>query len=308
MYMIGKLLAEGKNISNRKRGAETGSVLNLSRNYIDSLEIELRVIDSVVASTEMRLFGGIFSGPVMVAALSGLGKGMIEIASAAGETGAVMWAGIGDEAELQAMIETGAKVIKIIKPYKDSGLIFEKMAQAEKHGAFALGMDIDFVFGGKVGDSLIRPELMGPKTLTEIKSYIEATKLPFILKGVLSVQDAIKSLEAGAAAIVVSHHGGNVMDYAVPPLKILPEIAKVINRKIPIFIDGGIMRGTDVFKALALGADGVLVGSAICIGLDVSGKEGVKQVLFGMNEELRRVMSLTGAKDLSGIDPTAVRL
>lgn len=305
--MIGKLLAEGKSKTIRKRGAETGSVLKLSRDYIDALTIEMRVIDAVPASTELKLFGETFSTPIMVAAISGLGKGMAEIASAAAETGAVMWAGIGDEAELQAMIQTGARVVKIIKPYKDTNLIFEKIAQAEKHGAFALGMDIDFVFGGKVGDSLIRPDLMGPKTLADIRSYIGATKLPFILKGVLSVRDAYKSLEAGAAAIVVSHHGGNVMDCAVPPLKILPEIAKAVGGKIPILIDGGIDRGTDVFKALALGADGVLAGSAVLAGYDVSEKEGAKQILSGMNEELRRVMSLTGARDLESVDPTAIR-
>lgn len=305
--MIGKLLAEGRSKTVRKRGAETGNVLKLSRDYIDSLTIEMRVIDAIPASTEASYFGEVFSTPIMVAAISGLGKGMAEIASAAAETGAVMWAGIGDEAELVAMIETGAKVAKIIKPYRDTDLIFEKIDQAEKHGAFALGMDIDFVFGGKVGDSLIRPDLMGPKTLTDIRSYVEATRLPFILKGVLSVQDAYKALEAGAAAIVVSHHGGNVMDCAVPPLKILPEIAKAVGGRIPVFIDGGIDRGTDAFKAMALGADGVLAGSAVLAGYDVSGKEGAKQILSGMNEELRRVMSLTGAKDLKSIDSSAIR-
>lgn len=306
--MIGKLLAEGRSKKVRKRGAETGIVLKLSRDYIDSLAIEMRLIDSVVASTEMRLFGETFSTPVMVAAISGLGKGMAEIAAAAAETGAVMWAGIGDEAELQAMTGTGAKVIKIIKPYKDSRLIFEKIAQAERHGVFAVGMDIDFVFGGKVEDSVVRPDLMGPKSLADIRSYIGASGLPFILKGVHSVQDAVKSLDSGAAAIVVSHHGGNVMDCAVPPLKILPEIVRVIDGKIPIFIDGGIARGTDVFKALALGAKGVLVGSAVLAGYDVSGREGAKQILTGMNEELRRVMSLTGTADLTSVDPTTIRV
>lgn len=305
--MIGKLLAEGRAKSTRKSGAETGSVIKMNRDYIDSISIEMRVINAVTASTEMTLFGETFSTPVMIAALSFLGKGMVELAQGAVEAGAVMWAGIGDEAELQAMIETGARVIKIVKPYRDTNLIFEKIRQAEKDGAFAVGMDIDFVFGGKVEDSLIRPELMGPKTLADIKSYVEATKLPFIIKGVLSTHDARKSLEAGAAAIVVSHHGGSVLDYAVPPLKILPDIIKIIDGKIPVFVDGGILRGTDVFKALALGANGVLAGRAVLAGLDVSGAKGVSYILSGMNEELRRVMSLTGSVDLNHINPTTIR-
>ncbi|HBF38128.1 MAG TPA: alpha-hydroxy-acid oxidizing enzyme [Firmicutes bacterium] len=293
-----------------KSGAETGTALKLNREYIDSLMIETRVIDSVAASTEFKLFGETFATPVMVAALSGLGGihpgGMVEVAKGAAAAGAAMWVGIGDEAELKAIIATGAKTVKIIKPYQDINLIYEKINQAEKNGAFAVGMDIDFFFGGEIGDSLVRPELMGPKTLEQLKSFVKATQLPFIFKGVLSEQDARKSLEAGAAAIVVSHHGGAVIDYAVPPLKILPRIAKVIDKKIPVFIDTGIIRGTDVFKALALGANGVLVGRTVMAGLAAEGMDGVRNILSGTNEELRRVMSLTGSPDIQSIDPEVI--
>lgn len=165
-----------------------------------------------------------------------------------------------------------------------------------------LGMDTIFVFGGKREDTLIRPDLMGPKTLSEIRSFVEATKLPFILKGILSEQDAGKAMEAGAAAIVVSHHGGAILDYAVPPLKILPRIAKLINGKIPIFVDSGITRGTDVFKALALGANGVLVGRSAMAGLASGGADGVSKLITGTNEELRRVMNLTGCANVGKID------
>ncbi len=309
--MIGKLLVDGKNklkekgISERK-GAETGSVLRITRNYMDSLMIETRVIDSVEATTEMSLFGETFGTPVMVAALSGMGgiypNAMVEVAKGAKAAEAVMWVGIGDELELKEIIETGAKTVKIIKPYKNKDLIFEKIAQAEKLGAFAVGMDIIFSFGGKIGDSLVRPDLMGPKTLSEIKSFVQATKLPFILKGILSERDAQKALEAGAKAIVISHHGGSVLDYAVPPVKILPRIAKVIGGKIPIFVDGGIVRGTDVFKALALGANGVLIGSTVMAGLASEGAEGVKKIIVGTSKELQRIMNLTGSSDILNID------
>jgi isopentenyl diphosphate isomerase/L-lactate dehydrogenase-like FMN-dependent dehydrogenase len=313
--MIGKLLENGslkfgeKGIG-AKSCAGTGAALKLNRDYIDSLTIETRFVDSVEASTEFELFGETFSTPVMVAAMSGLGGihpgGMVEIAKGAATAGAVMWLGIGDESELKEVIATGAKTIKIIKPYRDINLIYEKINQAEKNGAFAVGMDIDFFYGGEIGDSLLRPELMGPRTLDELKGFVKATKLPFIFKGVLSELDARKSLEAGAAAIVVSHHGGSVIDYAVPPLKILPRIAKVINQKIPIFIDTGIVRGTDVFKALALGADGVLVGKTVMLGLAAEGMNGVHKILSGTNEELRRVMSVTGSPDIQSIDPKVI--
>ena len=315
--MIGKLLADGNSRLHElglgsflEMAAETGSVLKITRNYLDSLTIEARMIDSVLASTEITLFGQKFSTPVMTAALSSLGgicsNPMVEMAKGVKNANAVMWVGIGTGEELKAIIGTGAKTIKIVKPYKDKALIFAKIAEAEKLGAFAVGMDISFFFGGKKEDSLIRPELMGPKTLVEIKSFVQATKLPFILKGVLSEQDARKALEVGAAAIVVSHHGGAVLDYAVPPLKILPRITNVISGEIPIFVDSGIVRGTDVFKALALGASGVLVGRTAMAGLAIGGADGVQQLITGTNEELRRVMSLTGCSTISKIDPQLI--
>lgn len=311
--MIGKLLEEGNNRLKElglgiylEKGAETGRVMKITRDYLDSLTIEARLIDSVQASTEMTLFGETFSTPVMTAALSGLGaicpNPMVEVAKGAAASGAVVWVGIGEGTELKSIIETGAKTVKIIKPYRDNDLIYTKIAEAEKYGAFAVGMDITFFFGGKREDSLIRANSMGPKTLAEIGDFVQATKLPFIIKGVLSEQDAKKALEAGAAAIVVSHHGGAFLDYAVPPLKILPRIAKVIERKIPIFVDSGITRGTDVFKALALGANGVLVGRSVMAGLAVGGAEGVQRLITGTNEELRRIMCLTGCSTLQQIN------
>ena len=310
--MIGKLLTDG--ISKMKElglghfdgnGAETGSASRITRQYIDSLTIEIRAIDSVPASTELQLFGESFATPIMPAPLSGLGaicaSPMVEVANGAKAAGTAIWVGIGEGEELRQIIDTGVKTIKIIKPYRDKDLIMSKIAEAEQYGAFAIGMDTIFAFGGKVRDSLVRPDLMGPKTLSDIQSFVKATKLPFILKGILSEQDAQKALEAGAAAIVVSHHGGNMLDYAVPPLKILPRISKLVDGKIPVFVDSGILRGTDAFKALALGADGILLGRSVMAGLAAEGAEGVRKIITGTNEEMRRIMNLTGCSTLKQI-------
>lgn len=315
--MIGKLLEEGIERLRQlgfgvyfDHGAETGRVLKINRDYLDSLTLEMRLIDSKPANTEIQLFGRTFSTPIMTGALSGLGKicpnPLVEIARGVAAAGSAIWVGIGDSDELQAVIDTGAPTVKIVKPYRDNDLIFSKILDAEKRGAVAVGMDIDFFYGGKRGDNLIRANLMGPKTLQEIKEYIKATKLPFIIKGVLSVQDAVKAVEAGAGAIVVSHHGGAVLDYAVPPLKILPKIAKAIGGAIPIFVDSGLVRGTDVFKVLALGADAVLMGRVVMAALAAGGAEGVRKMIEGLTEELRRVMSLTGSSSLKDIDPEVV--
>jgi isopentenyl diphosphate isomerase/L-lactate dehydrogenase-like FMN-dependent dehydrogenase len=213
-----------------------------------------------------------------------------------------MWTGIGSEEELESIIATGAKTIKIIKPYADRDLIFKKIAHAEKAGAIALGMDTDFVFGGRNNRGFAMEFPVSPKSLDDIKSFIGATGLPFILKGILSEGDAEKALEAGAGGIVVSHHGG-IIDYAVPPLHILPRIAGIIDGKIPIFVDCGFSRGIDVFKALALGATAVSVGRILLPALAKEGAAGAQKTLEEITAELNWAMSLTGAADLSRIDP-----
>jgi len=119
----------------------------ITREYFDSLLIEMRHIDSVLPSTKLELYGETFETPIMTAALSHLDKcrpnGMVEMARGALAANAVMWTGMGDEAELEATVSTGARTVKIIKPYADNNDIFRKIEHAEKIGAFAVGMDVD---------------------------------------------------------------------------------------------------------------------------------------------------------------------
>ncbi|WP_139905149.1 alpha-hydroxy acid oxidase [Clostridium thermarum] len=281
----------------------------ITREYFDSLLVEMRHIDAVIPSTKFELYGETFDTPIMMAALSHLDNirenGMIEMAKGAREANAVNWAGMGDEAEISAITATGARTINIIKPYADNDYIFRRIEHAERCGVLALGMDVDHAFRGNGKYDVVLGEKMKPKSLTELKEFIKATKLPFIIKGVLSEQDAYKALEAGAKGIVVSHHHG-IMNYAVPPLYILPKIAKVINHQIPIFVDCGIMSGIDVFKALALGADAVSAGRVIMEPLKNNGSEGVKNQIIKMTEELAGVMARTCSRDLKNIDPTVI--
>ena len=216
-----------------------GRSTQIAREYFDSLFVEMRTIDAVKASTNMTLFGESFATPVMLAALSALegtyAKGMVEAAKGAKASDTVMWAGIGSEKELEAVLATGAKTIKIVKPYADEDIIFKKIEHAEKAGVLAVGMDVSFGFGHMRAKGFAMGNAMAPKTVSQLKQYIKATKLPFVLKGVMSVQDAEKALEAGAGGMVLSHHGGN-MHYAVPPLMILPNIAEKVNKQMPIFM------------------------------------------------------------------------
>lgn len=286
-----------------------GDSNQITREYFDSLLVEMRHLDGALPETGLKLFGEQFSTPVMTAALSHLGNvrenGMVQMAEGARLAGAVSWAGMGDEKELEDITATGARTIKIIKPYVDNDYILQRIAHAEKCGVMAVGMDIDHAFSGKGKYDVVLGMEMRPKSLEEMKEFVKATKLPFVVKGVLSVKDAEKCLEAGVKGILVSHHHG-IIDYAVPPLMILPEIVRVVQKQIPVFVDCGIESGSDVFKALALGADAVCVGRALMGALQVNGAEGVQGKIASLTEELAGIMARTGASDLSQIDPSVI--
>ena len=292
-----------------KKEIRCGDSNQITREYFDSLLMEMRHIDSVIPSTKLELYGETFDTPLMTAALSHLDnscpKGTVEMARGALSSNAVIWTGMGDEDELESIIDTGVKTIKIIKPYKNNDIIFKKIEHAQKYGAFALGMDLDHSFSRKGQYDNVLGEQMVSKTLDEIKSFVKATSLPFIIKGVLSVKDTLKCLDAGVRGIVVSHHHG-IMDYAVPPLMILPEIAKAVNKHIPIFVDCGILSGADAFKALALGADAVSVGRILIDFLKTGKAQGVSNKINEMTEELAGILARTGSKDIMNIDPDIV--
>jgi isopentenyl diphosphate isomerase/L-lactate dehydrogenase-like FMN-dependent dehydrogenase len=286
-----------------------GDSTKFTRDYFDSLLVEMRHIDGILPSTELELYGEKFSTPIMLAALSHLQRvhpqGMVEAAKGIKAAGAVMWAGMGDEEELEAITATGARTIKIIKPYADNKEIFRQIEHAQNCGCLAVGMDIDHAFSKNGKYDVVHDIDMRPKSLEEIKYFVRATKLPFIIKGVLSEQDTNKCLDAGVRGIVVSHHHGHI-DYSLPPLRILPAIVKIVNKQIPVFVDCSIDRGMDAFKALALGADAVSAGRIIMPPLEAEGAEGVRKLIVEMTEELAGAMAATCSRDIRHIDPTLI--
>lgn len=281
----------------------------ITREYFDNILIEMRHMDAVKPKTNITLFGQEFSMPIATAALSHLYNtcedGMTKMALGAKMAGALCFSGMGEKKELEDMCATGAKVIKIIKPHEDNATVYSKIKEAEMAGAFGVGMDIDHAFNGNGEYDVVCGLPMCPKTTEEIKKFIQSTELPFIIKGVLSVTDAKKALEVGAAGIIVSHHHG-ILDYAVPPLMVLEEIVKVIDGRIPIFVDCCMESGLDAFKALALGADAVCVGRAIMGPLKENGAEGVRDTLEGVNSGLKGAMARTAFASLKDIDASVL--
>ncbi len=207
------------------------------------------------------------------------------------------------EGATRAIKAAGGRGIPTVKPW-DVDTLAEKFALVKEAGAFACAMDVDAA-GLPFLKNLTPPA--GSKTVEELKAIIADAGIPFILKGIMTVKGALKAKEAGAAAIVVSNHGGRVLDQCPPTAEVLEEIADAVGSDMKIFVDGGIRSGVDVFKALALGADAVLIGRPYVTAVYGGAAEGVKALTDKLAAELADTMAMCGAHSLGEITRDMVR-
>lgn len=285
----------------------------INRQYLDSLMVEMRVIDSVEPRLDTKIFGHTFCSPIMMPAFSHLNKvgkdgrkPMIEYAKAAKELNLLNWVGMEPDEEYATIAAVGVPTIRIIKPFADHELILSQIAFAEKHGAIAVGIDVDHIAGKNGHYDVVDGLPLGPITQDDLRRYVASTSLPFIAKGVLSIDDAIKARDAGCRAIVVSHHHGRI-PFGIPPTYILQDIKTALSDTgMVVFCDCGIDSGYDAYKALALGADAVAVGRGILAPLLKEGAEGVVKKVKRMNEELSEMMMYTGIADTHSFDSSVI--
>lgn len=281
-----------------------GDPVRIARMYMDSLLVESRVVGAVRPDTTFRFLGETFSTPVMTAALSHLD--LESMAAGAKQAGACVSIGMGGNEEMGKVLATGAKVMKIIKPYADEKEILSRLEYAEENGALAVGMDVEHAVNtDDAEDSVVMGLQMKQPTLAELEKYIRHTKLPFFIKGALSVQDALRCRDLGAAGLILSHHNG-LTRFAVPPVMVLPEIRKAIGKDLLLIADGGIESGVDAFKALARGADAVTMGKALMGPLKENGADGVAETLRKATAQLQAMMIRTGTKNLKHMDPSVI--
>ncbi|MBP8626231.1 MAG: alpha-hydroxy-acid oxidizing protein [Syntrophorhabdaceae bacterium] len=211
--------------------------------------------------------------------------------------------GIGDpdnvfELRLEAVKKYNGKAIVTIKPRTQQEII-RRIKMIEKAGALAFAVDIDSA--GRAARAL-PGQTVEPKTPRQIKELAQATNLPFIVKGIMTIEEAKMAIDAGAAGIVVSNHGGRVLDYTPGVADVLPKIADKVKGKTIIFADGTVKYGADVLKLLALGADAVLSGRHLLRGAVGGGKEGVALFINKMKNELVDAMVLTGTADVKKVN------
>ena len=281
-----------------------GDSVQIAREYMDSLLVETRVVGAERPDTTFRFLGETFSTPVMTAALSHLD--LVSMAAGAKQAGACVSIGMGGNGEMGEILATGAKVMKIIKPYADEKEILSRLEYAEENGALAVGMDVEHAVNtDDAEDSVVMGLQMKQPTLAELEKYIRHTKLPFFIKGALSVQDALRCRDLGAAGLVLSHHNG-LTRFAVPPVMVLPEIRKAVGKDLLLIADGGIESGVDAFKALARGADAVTMGKALMGPLKENGADGVAETLRKATAQLQAMMIRTGTKNLKHMDPSVI--
>ena len=201
------------------------------------------------------------------------------------------------EAAAEALKKNGGCGVPTVKPW-NMDTIRQKMELVKAADPFAIAMDIDAA-GLPFLKNLTPPA--GSKTVEELKEISAMAGKPFILKGIMTVSGALKALEAGASGIVVSNHGGRVLDQCPSTAEVLPAIVDAVGGRMTVLVDGGIRTGMDVFKALALGADAVLIGRPFVTMVYGGGAEGVQVYVDKLKAELSDTMAMCGAHSLSDI-------
>ena len=198
----------------------------------------------------------------------------------------------------------GGLGIPTVKPWSGD-VMDEKLADIKSSDAFAVAMDVDAA-GLPFLKNMDPPA--GRKSVQQLAEIIRDTGKPFIVKGIMTVRGALKAKEAGASAIIVSNHGGRVLDQCPATAEVLPEIVEAVNGSMKILVDGGIRSGVDVFKALAIGADAVVIARPFVTAVFGGGREGVASYIEKIGNELRDTMEMCGAASLADITPDMIRM
>ena len=278
------------------------------RNYDMWKEYRLQMdtlVEHKPVDTSVELFGKSFALPVFAGPVGAVSMHYGDLyddkqyndilVHACAENGIAAFTGDGMDANVmisatQAISKEGGLGIPTVKPWNYQ-MVAEKMDLVRTSDAFAVAMDVDaaglpFLKG-------FNPPA-GSKSVQELAEIIKLTEKPFIVKGIMTVNGARKALEAGASAIVVSNHGGRVLDQTPSTAEVLPEIAKAVKGKLTILVDGGIRSGADVLKALALGADGVVIARPFVNAVYGGREEGVKLYVEKIKGELEDAMAMCG--------------
>lgn len=288
---------------------------NAVRNYQKWQEIRVNmdtIHENKPIDTSVELFGRTFKYPFFAGPVGAMtlhyGEKYDDLAynnllvDACAKGGIAAFTGDGTNAKVMegataAIKAAGGLGIPTVKPW-NLETIREKMELVKASGSFAVAMDIDGA-GLPFLKNLTPPA--GSKTVDELRGVAEMAGVPFIIKGIMTRRGALKAKDAGAAAIVVSNHGGRVLDQCPATAEVLEDIVEAVGGRMKILVDGGLRSGVDVFKALAMGADGVLLGRPFVTAVYGGAAEGVQCYIDKIGGELEDTMRMCGANTISDI-------
>jgi hypothetical protein len=298
-------------------GLGTGMTFQDNVRALSEMQFNMRLLHGAAQpDTRTRLLGFDLSMPVLAAPIGGVSFNMTGEDGAVSEEdyifsklaackkhGVVGCTGDGvpefiHESGLRAVKKLDGHGIPFIKPWEDKELD-EKLEKCMTAGARLVGIDIDaagLITLRKMG----RP--VGPRPASEWRAVIEHFPAEFIFKGIMTSDEAKQAVDMGAAAIVVSNHGGRVLDHAPGTARVLSRIVEAVRKQIPVLVDGGIRSGGDVLKMLALGADAVMIGRPFSIATVGGLEQGVSSYLDLIHGQLKQTMVLTGCPDLASAD------
>ena len=275
------------------------------------------LVEKKQISTDFKLFGKEFSAPIFAGPIGAVRMHYSDeyddrsfnkvLIKACNEAGIAAFTGDGmDDDQMvsgcEAVKEADGRGIPTIKPW-NLEMIKKKIELTKEANAFAVAMDIDAA-GLPFLKNFTPPA--GSKSVEQIREIVELLDVPFIVKGIMTPKAALKAKEAGASAIVVSNHGGRVLDQCPATAEVLEDIVKAVDGSMKIFVDGGIRTGVDVFKALALGADAVIIARPFVSSVYVGAGEAVKELAEKLKHELEDTMAMCGACSLEEISSDMV--
>ncbi len=294
-----------------------GSGRSFANNSLALKRLSLRTVltgEDFVPDTGFLFFGTRLAMPVMAASVSGVnsfgGESVMTeldfcraVVSGAKDAGTLGWRGdsfnysIENPYGIIAIREAGGAGVQIVKP-REQSVILRFFGLAEEAGCTAVGVDLDGC-GSYAMNAHGRPVFR--KTRSELAELVRATKLPVVFKGIMCVDDAKSAADAGAAAIVVSNHGGRVLDSTPGVADVLPAIVDAVGDSVMVLADGGIRNGYDALKMIALGAAAVLVGRDVIRAAVGGGAEGVRLQMAALGEDLAKAMKMTGCRTVPDV-------
>eukprot|EP00249_Psilotum_nudum_P009409 c21917_g1_i2 orf=561-1670(-) len=328
-------------------GAEDQFTLKENRSAFERIRFRPRVlIDVSKVDPSITVLGSKISMPIMVAptAMQRMAHpdGELAVARAAASAGTIMTLSSWATSSVEEVASTGPGIRFFqLYVYKNRNVVAQLVRRAENAGFKAIALTVDTPRLGR-RESDIKNRFNLPRHLTlknfegldlgkvdktddsglasyvagqidrslswkDVKWLQSITKLPILVKGILTAEDTRLAINAGMAGIIVSNHGARQLDYVPATILALEEVVAAAQGRVPVFLDGGIRRGTDVLKALALGASGVFVGRPVVFGLSVDGEAGVRKVLQILQDEFELAMSLAGCCTVKDINRSHVQ-